>query len=238
MQSRYYDPEVGRFINCDDVNYIGTTESEVSYNPFAYCENDPVNDSDPSGCISINKLKEFFSSVAVKLKEKLIAEIKNSFSYANGVLKIATWVLATAVDTIISAVVTGIIYKSATQVLKYIINKYRQKAPEKLVDLYENVARYLMNHNVLKNLVKFASKRLAKKAIRKIKNQDSVFTTISSSILSSILCSRYTLLNKISSLYSAFSSIGGFIAFVFDRADGEWDDYIKINVKNLFKRYV
>lgn len=49
LQSRYYDPEVGRFINCDDVNYIGITGSEVSYNPFAYCENDPVNDSDPSG---------------------------------------------------------------------------------------------------------------------------------------------------------------------------------------------
>jgi len=36
LQSRYYDAEVGRFINCDDVNYIGVTESEVSYNPFAY----------------------------------------------------------------------------------------------------------------------------------------------------------------------------------------------------------
>lgn len=54
LQSRYYDPEVGRFINCDDVNYIGLTESEVSYNPFAYCENDPVNDSDPSGTIAIS----------------------------------------------------------------------------------------------------------------------------------------------------------------------------------------
>ena len=49
LQSRYYDPEVGRFINADDVNYIGTTESELSYNAFAYCGNDPVNHSDPSG---------------------------------------------------------------------------------------------------------------------------------------------------------------------------------------------
>ena len=49
LRSRYYDPEVGRFINCDDVNYIGTTESELSYNAFAYCGNDPVNHSDPSG---------------------------------------------------------------------------------------------------------------------------------------------------------------------------------------------
>ena len=49
LQSRYYDPEVGRFINCDDVNYIGITESGISYNPFAYCENDPVDNTDSVG---------------------------------------------------------------------------------------------------------------------------------------------------------------------------------------------
>ena len=49
LQSRYYDPEVGRFINCDDVRYIGATQTELSYNAFAYCENDPVNNSDPTG---------------------------------------------------------------------------------------------------------------------------------------------------------------------------------------------
>ena len=54
LQSRYYDPEVGRFINCDDVNYIGITGTFDSYNAFAYCENDPVNDSDPSGCLCLN----------------------------------------------------------------------------------------------------------------------------------------------------------------------------------------
>ena len=62
LQSRYYDPNVGRFINSDDVNYIGATESEISYNPFAYCENDPVNGVDYSGAININvisKIKNF-----------------------------------------------------------------------------------------------------------------------------------------------------------------------------------
>ena len=49
LQSRYYDPQTGRFLNSDDVNYIGTTESEISYNPFAYCENNPVNLEDPGG---------------------------------------------------------------------------------------------------------------------------------------------------------------------------------------------
>ena len=31
------------------MNYIGVTESEISYNPFAYCENNPINYSDPTG---------------------------------------------------------------------------------------------------------------------------------------------------------------------------------------------
>ena len=54
LQSRYYDPEVGRFINCDDVRYIGATQTELSYNVFAYCENEPVNFVDQSGTIKFD----------------------------------------------------------------------------------------------------------------------------------------------------------------------------------------
>lgn len=43
LQSRYYDPEVCRFINSDDVNFIGATGTVGSYNAFAYCENEPIN---------------------------------------------------------------------------------------------------------------------------------------------------------------------------------------------------
>ena len=49
LQSRYYDPETGRFINCDDVDYIGINGTIVSYNPFAYCENNPIDRYDPYG---------------------------------------------------------------------------------------------------------------------------------------------------------------------------------------------
>ena len=48
LQSRYYDPEIGRFINAD--SYASTDATGLlSTNMFAYCENDPVNRSDPSG---------------------------------------------------------------------------------------------------------------------------------------------------------------------------------------------
>ena len=47
LNSRYYDPSVGRFINADGI--IGANGGLVGYNMFAYCNNNPVNHSDPSG---------------------------------------------------------------------------------------------------------------------------------------------------------------------------------------------
>ena len=86
LQSRYYDAEVGRFINCDDVNYIGVTESEVSYNPFAYCENNPVNLEDSNGH-SIKKLLKALKKLLpiVKLVNAFDKYIK--IKYDNNALK-------------------------------------------------------------------------------------------------------------------------------------------------------
>ena len=48
VSSRYYDPEVGRWINADDA-IAGVGGNIRGYNLFAYCMNDPVNMSDPTG---------------------------------------------------------------------------------------------------------------------------------------------------------------------------------------------
>ncbi len=47
VSSRYYDPEIGRFINAD--GYVSTGQGVLGYNMFAYCGNDPVNRKDPTG---------------------------------------------------------------------------------------------------------------------------------------------------------------------------------------------
>ncbi len=47
LNSRYYDPETGRFINADA--YLNANGTIVGYNRFAYCDNNPVMCSDPSG---------------------------------------------------------------------------------------------------------------------------------------------------------------------------------------------
>ena len=48
VSSRYYDPEIGRWINADSV-VAGVGGSLQGYNMFAYCFNNPVNMSDSSG---------------------------------------------------------------------------------------------------------------------------------------------------------------------------------------------
>ncbi len=49
VSSRYYDPEICRFINADDVDYLGTNGDFTSLNLFAYCGNNPVLRTDIDG---------------------------------------------------------------------------------------------------------------------------------------------------------------------------------------------
>ncbi len=47
LNSRYYHPEIGRFINAD--GYVQTGQGILDKNMFAYCMNNPVNYVDPYG---------------------------------------------------------------------------------------------------------------------------------------------------------------------------------------------
>ena len=55
LKTRYYDPTVGRFVSTDDVAYIDP-ETIGGTNLFAYCNNNPVMNSDPSGHFAISSL--------------------------------------------------------------------------------------------------------------------------------------------------------------------------------------
>ena len=47
LQSRYYNPEIGRFINADAL--VSTGQGFLGNNMFAYCLNNPVNGADING---------------------------------------------------------------------------------------------------------------------------------------------------------------------------------------------
>ncbi len=65
LQSRYYDPETGRFLNADDVDCIGYSGENLSYNAFAYCENNAIVYADHTGTIKINAIIKALSKVMI-----------------------------------------------------------------------------------------------------------------------------------------------------------------------------
>ena len=59
LQSRYYNPEWGRFLNVDDTNILLATQGEsLGANLFAYCGNNPVNMVDYTGQLFEKKTGE------------------------------------------------------------------------------------------------------------------------------------------------------------------------------------
>ena len=59
LQSRYYNPVVGRFVNADEPVLLYDAYTVLSYNLHSYCENIPVNGCDSNG----KKLGNFFKSI-------------------------------------------------------------------------------------------------------------------------------------------------------------------------------
>jgi RHS repeat-associated protein len=49
LENRYYDPEIGRFINADTTDILGVSGDLYDKNLYAYCDNNPVMREDVSG---------------------------------------------------------------------------------------------------------------------------------------------------------------------------------------------
>ena len=68
LQSRYYNPEIGRFINADDPAYLGSG-GFASFNLFSYCGNNPVMGYDPYGYFDWG----IFTDIATTIVSAVIA---------------------------------------------------------------------------------------------------------------------------------------------------------------------
>ena len=66
LQFRYYNPELGRFINTDA--YTATGQGFIGNNMFAYCLNNPVNYVDPTGTLAYPG--EIHNAVVRRIAEK------------------------------------------------------------------------------------------------------------------------------------------------------------------------
>ena len=150
LGSRYYDPEVGRFVNADDLGTIFVKPQELgSKNLYAYCDNNPVVREDYAGefpipCI-VGAAVSGFSYVlssggeidGVELaKSCLIGAVLGALaplepvrSIKKGYLAVASVIngINTAINTdgdIPTRIVCGIIEGGATMASGYICNKW------------------------------------------------------------------------------------------------------------------
>jgi RHS repeat-associated protein len=63
LNSRYYSPEIGRFINADGL--LGPVGDILGHNVYAYCVNNPVMYTDSDGYLSEKGLLQFLSGAMI-----------------------------------------------------------------------------------------------------------------------------------------------------------------------------
>ena len=111
LQSRYYDPEIGRFINADGLLAGADT---TNLNLFAYCGNNPVNRADDGGSFwhivigaAVGAAIGFVSSIVAQVVSgQEINLIEAGISAASGALTGAI----TAACPAMGAVATGLLH--------------------------------------------------------------------------------------------------------------------------------
>ena len=73
LQSRYYNPQWGRFINADE--FLIQSQELLGNNLYAYCMNNPINRYDPNGCFSISTLIDKVKNAINKAAQTLVNTI-------------------------------------------------------------------------------------------------------------------------------------------------------------------
>ena len=94
LNSRYYDPETGRFINADD--QLNTGAGLFGNNLFAYCLNNPINNVDSDGHLALT-LSSIFGN------------LWNPVGWIAAVAVVAVVVIAVVVADKVADVVTDVV---------------------------------------------------------------------------------------------------------------------------------
>ena len=74
LQSRYYNPQWGRFLNADGL--VSTGQGLLGYNMYAYCNNNPVMYVDPTGFYSWEEFWEDAGTVAITVVDAFLMSIE------------------------------------------------------------------------------------------------------------------------------------------------------------------
>ena len=113
LQTRYYDSFSGRFISPDAPENLGSDQNLISYNLYAYCSNNPVMYTDPTGeswlgaiiGAALNVVTTFLSAV---ITNQEYTWIDATFAAASGAIAGGT-----ADAKFLTGIVAGILFSGA-----------------------------------------------------------------------------------------------------------------------------
>ena len=128
LQSRYYDPQVGRFINADDALFIDATGTLPGCNLYSYCENNPVMFVDPYGCWKIN----------IRITDRLIKII-------DGLLIVATLLVSGIMIAKSAKLALKVASWFSKKTIKSKLNNIALKCATVIFDSLHNVIYYFAN---------------------------------------------------------------------------------------------
>lgn len=73
LQTRYYDPQMGRFLNADEIGYLDP-ETIHGCNLYAYCKNNPIMGIDPMGTFELFTLIAIAALVVLSIVDEIISD--------------------------------------------------------------------------------------------------------------------------------------------------------------------
>ena len=107
LQSRYYDPEVSRFIN-PDVFATSDIDGVLAANMFAYCENNPIRNTDSTGAIGVDTLISVGIRAATGAVTSLISGIAAGDRGKDLIWDVACGAAAGATDGFVSTAISAV----------------------------------------------------------------------------------------------------------------------------------
>ena len=210
LQSRYYDPAIGRFINAD--SYASTDATGLlSTNMFAYCENDPVNKSDPTGEVA-PILVAMAGGALVGIAEQFMTDVIYAMVTGQSLdacfSSVGTYV-SSAVGGAMSVLPGGGVMRAFSEI---ILTSYIQETVDMLV--YPNqYAKTNPNSEILESAAGSGMSKLGEKGSAKI--ADKINKTASNMTKHSSKASKNAVKNAASKAGGALKSFGKYFGNIF-----------------------
>ena len=108
LQTRYYDPEIGRFITIDSIEYLDP-DSINGINLYAYCLNNPVMCVDPTGGFAISAiLIGALIGIIIAVTATAVADYTDDREVFNGSIGVESYVVNALIGGIIGAILGGL----------------------------------------------------------------------------------------------------------------------------------